>query len=168
MDVQVDEQGCAYALWRAAPHQFGPGKVHVVDRADPARTFCGRLLEELPGKPAYGMADCRSCAKSIQGRHDAVEARAKWEAELLAREQTKALEDADWHRRHEAHLRSPRWRELRVLVMRRSDDVCEGCGTRMADEVHHLSYDHLGDEFLFELVALCRTCHARWHGKVDT
>jgi len=37
-------------------------------------------------------------------------------------------------------------------------------GSEPATEVHHLTYQHVGHEFLFELVAICRECHTRWHG----
>jgi 5-methylcytosine-specific restriction endonuclease McrA len=29
--------------------------------------------------------------------------------------------------------------------------------------VHHLTYQNAGNEFLWELVAICRECHARYH-----
>jgi 5-methylcytosine-specific restriction endonuclease McrA len=41
--------------------------------------------------------------------------------------------------------------------------MCEGCGDEKAQEVHHKTYKNVGDEFLFELVALCNTCHDRYH-----
>lgn len=61
------------------------------------------------------------------------------------------------------YLRSPRWRALRDKVLRRATGVCEGCLDAPAIDVHHLSYAHKGDEFAFELRALCRSCHDRWH-----
>ena len=39
--------------------------------------------------------------------------------------------------------------------------MCEGCGVRRAAQVHHLTYEHVGDELLFELVAVCGQCHDR-------
>lgn len=61
------------------------------------------------------------------------------------------------------HLQSPKWRSIRSRVMQRAGGQCEGCGQSAAREVHHLTYDHLGDELLFELVALCGLCHERAH-----
>jgi len=68
------------------------------------------------------------------------------------------------HARYLAHLQSPRWSGLRRQVFLRAGGICEGCGTRPITEVHHLSYAHVGEEFLFELVGLCATCHQRLHG----
>lgn len=67
----------------------------------------------------------------------------------------------------EAYMNSPEWKTRRRLVMERANGLCEGCRQADAAEVHHLSYEHLGNEFLFELVALCRDCHSRIHAKGD-
>lgn len=65
----------------------------------------------------------------------------------------------------ERYLKTPRWRAMRALVLSRAKGKCEGCGTKAATEVHHLNYDHAGNELLFELVALCRDCHKRIHAR---
>src|SRR5687767_10783881 len=58
------------------------------------------------------------------------------------------------------YLRSPAWQAKRKLVLARSGGRCERCGcvAKWLD-VHHLSYTHLGDEPLEDLMALCRPCH---------
>jgi len=61
------------------------------------------------------------------------------------------------------YLASDRWASKRTKVLERAKYVCEGCGDAKATEVHHLTYSHLFEEFLFELVALCHACHVRWH-----
>lgn len=58
---------------------------------------------------------------------------------------------------------SPEWQRKRELVFKRSGGMCEGCGERRATQAHHDSYDHFGDEFLWELYAVCDECHERWH-----
>lgn len=62
-----------------------------------------------------------------------------------------------------AYLRSPAWASLRRQILLRAGFVCEGCGAKPAEEVHHLNYDHIGGEFLWELVAVCQECHHRLH-----
>jgi len=61
------------------------------------------------------------------------------------------------------YLNSDQWKRKRKLVMERSNGVCEGCGVYKANQVHHLSYRRLGNEMLFDLVALCRSCHMAIH-----
>ena len=62
-------------------------------------------------------------------------------------------------------MSNEKWRGLRDRVILRCDRTCEGCMDGMVDYVHHLTYENLGDEFLFELIGLCRKCHSRYHGK---
>lgn len=64
-------------------------------------------------------------------------------------------------------LRSPKWRDIRARVLRRANGVCEGCGLRLPVQVHHVDYAHMGDEFLWELRAVCIECHERVHADKD-
>jgi len=73
--------------------------------------------------------------------------------------------DSAWRAKYEMHMQSPKWFDLRRRVFERCGNVCEGCGRARAAQVHHLSYDHLGDEFLWELRAVCMDCHERVHGR---
>lgn len=64
---------------------------------------------------------------------------------------------------YSAYLNTPKWKAKRQKVLDRAAGLCEGCRERGPSEVHHLTYEHAGDELLFELVALCGVCHARCH-----
>ena len=70
---------------------------------------------------------------------------------------------SEWLRYYNAYLRTDEWKQKRRLVILRAQGICEGCRCERASEVHHLTYDHVGEEFLFELVALCDACHKRFH-----
>ena len=64
---------------------------------------------------------------------------------------------------YDRYFRSDKWRDLRELVLQRAGGICEGCGRRRAIQVHHLTYQHAGAEFLWELRAICGSCHKRIH-----
>lgn len=85
----------------------------------------------------------------------------------LRRWKAKEQGDSYYRQAHNAYLASPEWRDRRRRVMDRAQGLCEGCRQASATEVHHLSYEHWGHEFLFELVALCGDCHDRIHAKGD-
>jgi len=68
-------------------------------------------------------------------------------------------------RPYDDYLRSDAWRAVRYKVMERAGYCCEGCGIGPATAVHHLIYEHIGAEFLWELVAVCDACHKRAHGR---
>jgi hypothetical protein len=58
---------------------------------------------------------------------------------------------------------SKQWRCRRDEVIVRQRFRCERCQRERRLQVHHLSYEHLGDERPAQLVALCRTCHWTVH-----
>jgi 5-methylcytosine-specific restriction endonuclease McrA len=64
---------------------------------------------------------------------------------------------------YDDYLRSPRWKSKCALIMKRAGGLCEGCLSRRADQVHHTTYEHLGNEFAFQLIAICDPCHTRLH-----
>ena len=60
---------------------------------------------------------------------------------------------------------SPEWQLKRRKVFARAKNICEGCAEQPATEVHHISYDNIFDELLYQLVALCEDCHKKAHGE---
>lgn len=66
---------------------------------------------------------------------------------------------------YDEYLASDDWAERRQLVMERAGGLCEGCRKAPAVRVHHLTYEHVFNELLYELVALCVPCHERAHEK---
>lgn len=67
--------------------------------------------------------------------------------------------------RYAAYLESTAWQERRQKVLQRERYVCQGCRSERACEAHHLTYAHVFDELLWELVAVCPDCHRRAHGR---
>ena len=62
--------------------------------------------------------------------------------------------------RHYITVNLSKWRIW--LDALRDDGKCKailsGC-LRSANQVHHLSYQHVGNEPLFELISVCSACH---------
>ena len=76
------------------------------------------------------------------------------------------LLDDGWQARREKYyeyLESPQWKEKRRAVLQRDNYVCQACLHRRASQAHHLTYEHIYNEPLFELVAVCSTCHEKLH-----
>jgi len=74
-------------------------------------------------------------------------------------------EKAEKERRakYNAYLATPEWRRRRLAVLKRDNWTCQGCLDAQAEQAHHLTYEHLENEFLWELVAVCLPCHRRLH-----
>jgi hypothetical protein len=70
-------------------------------------------------------------------------------------------------------LETPVWHKKRRLVFRRCHEICEGCGERQAEQVHHLRYpnafpgsdDWIEKEMLFDLKGICDRCHENIHDR---
>lgn len=84
---------------------------------------------------------------------------------LLALARRQYAENGRFTASYRAYLQSPEWRARREKVMKRCGGFCEGCGDNSAVHVHHRTYRHFGNEFLFELLGLCRDCHERLHAE---
>jgi 5-methylcytosine-specific restriction endonuclease McrA len=69
------------------------------------------------------------------------------------------------HAKYEDYLASPEWAAKRELVLQREGYVCQGCGVARATQAHHVTYAHLRHEFLWELLAVCKECHTRYHAE---
>ena len=62
---------------------------------------------------------------------------------------------------YEKYKRSPAWHRKRDLVRERDKSLCV-CDAQ-ATEMHHKTYDNIGQEPLSDLVMLCKGCHKRLH-----
>jgi 5-methylcytosine-specific restriction endonuclease McrA len=76
------------------------------------------------------------------------------------------IQDGRGNAEYSAYLKSPIWKAKREKILLRAKGVCEGCGENAASQVHHLSYRHIYNEFLWELVAICDGCHDRVHREI--
>lgn len=77
----------------------------------------------------------------------------------------RAKEKAEFDAWYSGYLQSTEWKLKRQKVLRRCRNICEGCMQARANVVHHLTYEHVGNELLFELVGLCEACHDKAHAQ---
>lgn len=57
------------------------------------------------------------------------------------------------------YMKSEAWNERRLARLQKAKYRCERCGERDKLDVHHKTYEHLGNEPLSDLIALCQSCH---------
>jgi 5-methylcytosine-specific restriction endonuclease McrA len=167
-------------LLYAYPHpRFGGGRIHLfkddLDDDGRERTLCGKTLEMCPGeivRNVLSKVPCKVCNHAFESAAKWAEESARWQREAEERERERAEESRRWRSAYEKYLQTPTWLEKRRLVMRRARSLCEGCGVLNAIQVHHLSYprgvvpgspEWIKAEKLFDLVALCRSCHEDMH-----
>lgn len=70
---------------------------------------------------------------------------------------------------YEDYLRSAKWQRKRRAALARAEHRCQVCSGRDRLNVHHRTYERLGDERPADLTVLCETCHEIFHrhGRLD-
>ena len=76
--------------------------------------------------------------------------------------------DDAFFQKYSEYLLSNEWELKRQKVLKRANYICEACLEKEAIQVHHLTYKHVFKEPLFELVAICESCHELLHEETDT
>ena len=75
-------------------------------------------------------------------------------------------EYGDSRTNYDDYIKSPQWRQIRAMMLNKYGK-CQLCSSTKNLEVHHNSYDHIGEEkeHLEDLVVLCHDCHSKFHNK---
>lgn len=66
---------------------------------------------------------------------------------------------------YEEYLQTPEWLGKRELALQKADNHCQVCNSIINLQVHHRTYENLGNENLQDLVVLCNDCHELYHHK---
>lgn len=61
--------------------------------------------------------------------------------------------------RYQEYLQSDWWAKNREMALEAAGYKCYVCGRPFDLQVHHLTYEHIGFEHLYDLVVLCKTHH---------
>jgi hypothetical protein len=92
--------------------------------------------------------------------------RSDWEQRQQQRCREAQQRDREWWDRYNDYLEGDGWQRKRDLVFARDAKRCQarldGCSI-FATQVHHLTYRHVFNEPLFDLVAVCQSCHEQLH-----
>lgn len=160
----MDEKRLLY--WQASPHQWGPGKIHLVASEEQSKTLCGKALEKCPGRwvssQTVGVgSSCHGCSNALEARIKRERDEAQWKERQLAFDLRRQDEAQARRERYQEYLQSEKWARKRDAVLKRENYVCEACRKRRASQVHHSTYRHIFDEPLFELHAICAECHEK-------
>ena len=64
------------------------------------------------------------------------------------------------------YLKSDHWQKMRKLALSRAKYKCQLCSTKNVKlNVHHNTYENLGNEKNEDLIVLCENCHKKFHNK---
>ena len=70
--------------------------------------------------------------------------------------------NTEWRKAYEKHLKSAKWKNTKSDLMKMRGKKCEVCGQYSPKlELHHITYERLGNESAKDLLILCAPCHKK-------
>lgn len=63
------------------------------------------------------------------------------------------------------YMESDAWANKRFERLKKDNFQCQMCGSAKNLNVHHVTYERLGNEDMNDLVTLCNKCHSKVHSK---
>lgn len=66
---------------------------------------------------------------------------------------------------YQEYLQTPEWKETRKAALEHAHHRCQICNSSERLNVHHRTYERRGRERSDDLIVLCNSCHALYHGK---
>ena len=67
---------------------------------------------------------------------------------------------------YKEYLKSSAWKYLKNLSIKAAEGRCQLCNSNKKLEVHHRTYERIGEERIADLIVLCHNCHGRFHDKI--
>lgn len=123
-------------------------------------------FEELPELDEGLIEDAKDALQSFREQlreaHQDIATQFEYRRQEMTELQRMA-QNAEWWAKYNSYLRSPKWRSKRDRVLERDAYVCQACLKREADHAHHLTYEHVFNEPLFDLISVCNPCHKELH-----
>lgn len=80
-------------------------------------------------------------------------------------EKYRQLKKAEHTVQYYQYLESDIWKKKVQMVKKRDAYICQACLINPAQAVHHITYEHIYNEPLFDLVSICHKCHSSIHNK---
>jgi len=91
-----------------------------------------------------------------QRKEQSIERLKEFEEQRLKEHKEKREE---FFKEYSVYLNSEKWRIKREAVLKRDNYKCKACEVNTATQVHHLTYQFIYDEPLFDLISVCKKCH---------
>jgi len=61
------------------------------------------------------------------------------------------------------YIQSDKWKILKEKRLKIANRSCEICKRKNNLQLHHITYERLGDEIIEDLIILCKKCHQQQH-----
>lgn len=165
---------CECSEWVYCRRTYSNGLDHIAKQC----LTCGRQIE-LVKRSEFTIDEINSFGSWDEGirKRYQLQRTAQWEAynEIRDAERSAEFESrlTNMQEEYADYRQTAVWRKKRDMRLRRDGWQCQAqmieCTDR-ATEVHHLSYRYIGNEPQFDLISVCRSCHAalsKMEGRID-
>lgn len=141
--------------------------IRTNDKLIPITCKCGAIIENLhaTNKTEYELmkkqVDNREklIYKSTVNKHIEV----KYVCSKCEGEKWKIKNYELRHMPYKQYLQTEHWKNVRQKALHRSANKCQLCNSDYRLNVHHRTYENRGDEKPSDLIALCGSCHEKFH-----
>lgn len=121
--------------------------------------FCGRMRVTKKSAVPLNVELQQFCQELVDQYHE--RRKRFFERRARAADAEREAKQSAWWEMYNEYLDSEKWKAKRERVLQRDDWMCQACLKRQADEVHHLTYEHVFNEPLFDLISICSVCHRK-------
>jgi hypothetical protein len=142
---------------------------YICDRCNNQLIFTSRygltthILIIKKGRPSYfeGYYDlCPTCRNEVIGAR-------KYDDDMWGSNIPNRTEEISLLKKlsYKDYLQTEWWKSVRQKALKRSLFRCQLCNNPEKLNVHHRSYENIGNEKDCDLITLCQWCHAKFHDK---
>lgn len=151
----------------ANPYQCDHADTEIRKRKDAAGRWVYQRQCVACGRSAGSLIALKKVPNvwAVKEWDEAIEAEGRAEADRECQERREAWsqereqQSAERWAAYNAYLQTAKWFGKRARVLERDNYVCQACLHGKATQVHHLTYAHIFNEPLFDLVSVCQVCH---------
>src|SRR5574337_534896 len=134
--------------------------------------FTSKKLDEPISKPISSSIpkqteNCKSCGNKLRNKdvkrgRDTCQRCRKTEKATNPR---KHKDKQEYSKEYLTYLKTPGWQAKRKRTLEFYGRRCAVCYKGGLVDIHHRTYNRLGNELDTDLIVLCRECHKLFHGK---
>ena len=156
---------------QTTPRIKGNSQLYGVAKAGPCRRETGAQLEYAR---AYRVQTVRSPSGTrstvLKDYRNVFFQMSNWATRYTRAGPKPCCEGNTVSKKYGDYLNTEYWAKVSNLVKERAGWRCQICNSPHDLNAHHRTYEHRGDELrhLDDLIAMCRRCHAIFHGKLET
>jgi 5-methylcytosine-specific restriction endonuclease McrA len=119
---------------------------------------CGRRVGKAISKSRYEKNEIPQSNNSIVEKSDLIKKELQELSKSIQTRKIQRKRETFWDDIDD-YLKSERWQNIRKIVLKRDNYMCQSCFNAKAEQVHHLDGRFRKNEPLFTLVSVCNRCH---------